>query len=102
MHKHGWAGATPVNNYLTTQGLRLVSASDIIVVLWAETTQDGAARLEFAPEDIGTHSLNSGRAMDMYIVGFPDRTLMTIGRWRFLGFMAYIQHIYHPSVQASR
>ena len=51
----------------------------------------GVARLGFAPEDVGGHSLRSGGAVAMHIVNIPDRTLMAIRRWRLLGFMVYIQ-----------
>ena len=91
MRGHGGPGATPVSDYHTAQGLRLVSTSDIITVLWAETILVGAARLGFAPEDAGPHSLCSGGAMTMQLADVPDRTLMAIGRWRSLGFMVYIQ-----------
>ena len=30
--------------------------------------------------------------MDMRITGVPDQTPTTIGWWRLLGFMVYIQH----------
>ena len=50
-----------------------------------------AARLGFSPEDIGTHSLRSGRAMDMQTVGISDQTLIAIIQWRLLLFMVYIQ-----------
>ena len=46
----------------------------------------GAARLGFSPEDVGTHSLCSYRAMAMHIAGVPYQTLMTIRRWLLLGF----------------
>ena len=91
MREHGCTGATPVSNHSTTQGLRSVSTSDIIAVLWTDTIRVGAARFSFAPEDVGTHSLRSGRAMAMHISDVPDRTLMAIGRWRLLGFMVYIE-----------
>ena len=45
----------------------------------------GMARLRFVPEDVGTHSLCSGRAMAMHIANVPDQTLVAIGRWRSLG-----------------
>ena len=51
----------------------------------------GAARLGFAQEDIGTHSLCSGRVMAMHLAKVPERTLMAIARWRLLRFMVYIQ-----------
>ena len=91
MRKHGCPGATPVSNYPTNQGLRSSSASDIIVVLQAETIWVGAARIGFDPEDVGTHSLHSNRSMAMHLADVPDQTLMAIEGWRSLEFMVYIQ-----------
>ena len=82
-------GSHPVSDYPTAQGILLVSTSDIIAVLWAETIWVGSTRLGFAPEDVGTHSLRSGGPMAMHIADVPDQTLMDIGRWRLLGFMVY-------------
>ena len=79
-----------VSNYATPQGLRLVSTSFITTTLRAESKRVGAARLGFALEDFGTHSLRSDGAMAMHIANVPDRTLMAIRRWRSLGFMVYI------------
>ena len=80
MREHQCPGATLVSYYPTAQGLRSVSASDIIVVLWAETIWVRAAQFGFASEEVGTHSLRSGGAMAMHISDVPDRTLMVIGR----------------------
>ena len=91
MRKHGCPGATPISDYPTAQGLRSVSASDIITVLRADTIRVGKSRLGFAPEDVGTYSLCCGGAMPMHLAYVPDRTLMAIGRWHFLEFMVYIQ-----------
>ena len=74
----------PISDYLSDHGLRSVSASNIIAVIRAECLQVGASRLGFAPEDVGTHSLRSGRAMVMHLAEVPNRTLMAIGRWRSL------------------
>ena len=91
LQEYGYEPATPVKNYSTAQVLRLVSALNTIDVIRAKTQRVGAARLVFSPEDVGKHSLRSGRAMDMHIMGVPDRNLMSIGWWRLLGFMVYIQ-----------
>ena len=91
MQEQGCTEATQIRNYLANQGLRSVSASDIIAVLRAKIIRAGAARLGFASEDVRTHSLCSGGAMTMHIAEIPDRTLIPIGRWRSLGFMVYIQ-----------
>ena len=85
-------GDTPVKNYPDSHHqLCYFSASDIITFLRAETIRVRAARLGFAPEDTGTHSLRFGGAMAMHIVGVPYHTLMGIGRWHLLVFMVYIQ-----------
>ena len=91
MQEHECLGATPVINYSTAQGIRSVSASDTISVLRAETIIVGASILVFAPDDVVTLSLRSGRAIAMHITRVPNRTLMVISRWRSLGFMVYIQ-----------
>ena len=81
MRKHVSLGATPVSDYPDSHDrLRYVSASDIIAVLRADTIRVGAARLDFAPEDVGTHSLCSCRAMAVHINGVPDRTLVDISQ----------------------
>ena len=81
----------PVSNYPTKQGIRSVSASNIISIIRADTRRVGAARLGFFPEDVGTHSLRSDGAMAMHIVGVLDWTLMAICQWPLLVFMVYIQ-----------
>ena len=102
MRENGCPGATPVSDYPTAQGLCSVSASDIIAVLRAETIHVGAARLGFAPEDVGMHSLRSDGAMAMHLANVPDWTLMAIGWWRSLVFVVYIQqHISSFSVGVS-
>ena len=91
MREHRYPEATPVRDNHIAQGIGLISALDIIVVIRAETIRVGAAKLRLSPEDARTHSLYSGGAMAMHIAGVPYRTLVSIGRWRLLGFMVYIQ-----------
>ena len=61
------------------------------MVLRADKIRVVEARLGFAPEVVGTHSLRSGGAMAMYITRVPDRMIMFIGRCHSLGSMVYIQ-----------
>ena len=67
---------TSISDYPSDHGLRSVSTSNIIAVIRAECLRVGTARLGFAPEDVGTHSLRSGRAMAMHLAEVPIRTLM--------------------------
>ena len=91
LQEYGCGPTATVSKYPTPQALRSVSASNIISIIRSECKQVGAARLRFAPEDVGMHSLGSGGAMAMHIAGVLNRTLMAIGRWRSLGFIVYIQ-----------
>ena len=91
LREQGYDHSTPVSEYPTPQGLCSVSASSIITIIRVEFKRVGAARLGFAQEDIGTHSLLSGGSMAMHISDVSYWTLMAIGRWRFIGFMVYIQ-----------
>ena len=82
-HVRTWVpGAATVRNYPNThQRLRYVKASDIIIVLRAETTRFGIARLSFFPEDARMHSICSDGGMTMHIAGVLDCAIMAIGRW---------------------
>ena len=91
LQEHGCDPTATVSDYPSPQGLRSVRASSIIYVIRAQFKQVDAARLGFAPEDVGTHSLRFDRAMAMYIAGILERILMDIGRWHLLGFILYIQ-----------
>ena len=51
----------------------------------------GSAHLGFDPSEIGTHSLRSGTAMEMYLAGVPVYTMMLIGRWSSKAFLHYIR-----------
>ncbi len=51
----------------------------------------GSARLGFEPEEIGTHSLCSSAAMEMYLAAVPVYTIMLIGRWSSDAFLRYIR-----------
>ena len=91
LHNQGCNPTTPISDYPSDHGLRSVSSSNIIVVIRDECLRVGAARLGFFPEDIGTHSFRSSRAMAMHLANVPNRTLVAIVRCRSLGFMVYIQ-----------
>jgi hypothetical protein len=50
----------------------------------------GTAPLGFLPEEISTHSIRSGTAMAMYLVGIPSFIIMLIGGWSSNTFLCYI------------
>jgi hypothetical protein len=62
----------------------------VLLVLRAVSKAAGSARLGFEPSKLGTHSLCSGAAMEMYLAGVPVYTIMLIGRWSSNAFLQYI------------
>ena len=78
LREFGCDPTTPVSDFRTTQGLCSVSASNIITIIKADTTQVGASRLVFSQEDVGMLSLRSDGAMAMHTTGVPDLTIITI------------------------
>ena len=52
----------------------------------------GSSCLGFEPHEVGTHSLQSGAAMEMYLGEIPVYTLMLIGRWLSDAFLCYIHN----------
>ena len=68
-----------------------ITPRQIITSLRAACATIGSARLGFEPEEIGTHSLRSGAAMEMYLAAIPVYTIMLIGRWSSDAFLRYIR-----------
>jgi len=66
-----------------------ITSRQVITSLLAACATIGSARLGF--EEIGTHSLRSGAAMEMYLAAVPVYTIMLIGRWSSDAFLRYIR-----------
>ena len=50
----------------------------------------GEAILGFSEEDIGLHSIRSGRAMAMFLSGVSEIIIKRVGRWSSEAFLEYI------------
>jgi hypothetical protein len=51
----------------------------------------GETKLGIQCLEVGTHSIQSGAAMAMYLAGVPIFSIMLIGRWSSLAFLKYIR-----------
>jgi len=51
----------------------------------------GETKLRIQCHEIGTHTIQSGAAMAMYLAGVPIFLIMLIGRWSSLAFLKYIR-----------
>jgi hypothetical protein len=68
-----------------------ITSHQVITTLCAACATIGSACLGFKPDEIGTHSLHSGAAMEIYLAGVPVYTIMLIGRWSSDAFLHYIR-----------
>jgi hypothetical protein len=68
-----------------------ITSTQVLSALCAASKAVGSARLGFEPSEMGTHSLCSGAAMEMYLAKVPVYTIMLIGRWSSNAFLHYIR-----------
>ena len=68
-----------------------ITSKQVQLALRAACTAVGSARLGFELHEIGTHSLRSGAAMEIYLAGVPMYTIMLIGRWSSDASLHYIR-----------
>jgi hypothetical protein len=67
-----------------------ITSKTILQHLRAACATIGSACLRFEPHKIGTHSLCSRAAMEMYLGEIPVYTIMLIDRWLSNAFLCYI------------
>jgi hypothetical protein len=79
-----------VSTILTNDQQKLVTSAFLATQLQAAAKHIGEDVLGYSHLDIGTHSIRSGGAMAMYLVGVPVFTIMLIGRWSSDAFLWYI------------
>ena len=59
--------------------------------LKAGTLSFGEERLGFSHKEVGTHSICSGLAMELYLAKVYPETIMIMGRWASSAFLRYIR-----------
>jgi hypothetical protein len=82
---------TPVCAVWRHGKLDKIASTQVLSALRAVSKAVGSACLGFKPSKMGTHSLCSGAAMEMYLSGVPVYTIMLIGRWSSDAFLHYIR-----------
>jgi hypothetical protein len=87
----GTTDETPVCTVWRHDRREQITSRQVITSLRAACATIGSAQLGFEPEEIGTHSLRLGAAMEMYLAGVPVYTIMLIGRWSSDAFLWYIR-----------
>ena len=79
------------------------TSSELINALRDAVIEVGEDSLGFKANEVGTHSIHAGTAMQMYLGEYPVYTIMLIGRWSSDAFLRYIRkQIEHFSHNVSR
>jgi hypothetical protein len=67
------------------------ASTQVLSALRAASKAVGSALLSFEPSKMGTHSLCSGAALEMYLARVLVYTIKLIGRWSSNAFLHYIR-----------
>ena len=59
--------------------------------LRSDTLSFGKERLGFSHKELGTHSIRSGFAMELYLAKLYPETIMIMGQWESSAFLWYIR-----------
>jgi hypothetical protein len=76
---------------MTNGMIEHITSAQVVNALRDMVGAIGEARLRIAKQEVGTHSLQSGAAMAMYLGECPVYTIMLIGRWSSDAFLRYIR-----------
>ncbi len=71
--------------------LNTITSLQVLTRLQAAARSVASTSLGFELKEIGTHSLHSGAAMEMYLAGVPVHTIMLIGIWSSDACLHYIR-----------
>ncbi len=82
---------TPVCAVWRHGRLDKIASTQVLLALRAASKAVGSTRLSFEPNEMGTHSLYSGAAMELYLARVLVYTIMLIGRWSSDAFLCYIR-----------
>lgn len=82
---------TPVSAVWRNNRIEHISSKEMVKALQAAVESIGEDTLGIKKEDIGTHSIQSGAAIAMYLGDCPVFTIMMIGRWSSDAFLRYIR-----------
>jgi hypothetical protein len=82
---------TPVSAVWRYDKLDNLTSQTLINALRDAVIAVGEDSLGFKASEVGTHSIRSGAAMQMYLGECPVYTIMLIGRWSSDAFLRYIR-----------
>ena len=82
---------TPVSAVWRNDKIEHITSKEVVVALRMAAKAVGKDKLGFEPEELGTHSVRSGAAMQMFLGECQVYVIMMIGRWSSDAFLRYIR-----------
>ena len=87
----GTTRETPVNTVWIELQKTTITSQMTTKSLREGTLSFGEERLGFSHKEVGTHSIRSGFAMELYLAKVYPETIMIMGRWASSAFLRYIR-----------
>ena len=86
----GTTSNTPVNTVRVERHKKTITSQMTTNSLRSGTLSIGEERLGFSHKEVGTHSIQSGFAMELYLAKVYPETVMIMGCWSSSAFLQYI------------
>ena len=80
-----------INTFLSGGKLRLITSTEVCSSIRNTVEVFGKDDLGFGPTEVGTHSIRSSTAMQLFLGKIPTYQIMIIGRWSSDAFLKYIR-----------
>ena len=88
----GLPGTTPISVWIDAQGRRRhITSRQVRATLRLAAQHTGILGMGYSLHRIGTHSLRSGGAMHLRLLGYDEITIRKLGRWTGDTYLVYIQ-----------
>ena len=82
---------SPINTVLIGTTLREIKGSEVLAKVRGVVTVFGKDDLGFSAADVGTHSIRSSTAMQLFLNSVPTFQIMLLRRWSSDAFLKYIR-----------
>lgn len=87
----GTRSSSPINTVLIGSTLREIKGNEVFTKIRAVVTVFGKDDLGFSVADVGTHSIRSSTAKQIFLNSVPTFQIMLLGRWSSDAFLKYIR-----------
>lgn len=87
----GCSKCSPINTCMANKKTYLITAEEVFKQIKVTVKVFGKANLGCDATEVGTHSLRSSTAMQLFLNKVPTYQIMLLGRWSSDAFLKYIR-----------